>query len=123
MRADYFTTVTAEQGLEVTEEEYKALKAALEADNQDDAYGQCGQWGIDYWDGKISIFAKFGEGWWPALPCPFLALLGTLIAKNGLAYLEFGAAFTCDNLRMGSNGGTIFRVRSNGAVWEPAITW
>jgi hypothetical protein len=120
---DYLTTVTADQGLEVTEEEYKALKAALEADNQDDAYRQCGQWGIDYGDGKVYIFAKFGEGWWAGLPCAFLALLGALIAKNGLAYLEFGEAFTCDKLRMGSNGGTIFRVRSDGTVWEPAITW
>jgi hypothetical protein len=122
-RANHFTTVAADQGLEVTEEEYKALKTALEATNQDDAYSQCGQWRIDYWDGKVFTFAKLGEGWWAGLPCAFLALLGPLIAKNGLVYLEFGAAFTCDNLRMGSNGGTYFRVRSNGTVWEPTLTW
>jgi hypothetical protein len=115
----HFTPVTADQGLDVNEEEYKALKVALGAANQDDAYGQCGQWGIDYSDGKVYIFARFGERWWPGLPCAFLALLGTLIANNGLAYLEFREAFTCDKLRMGSSSGPIFRVRSNGSVWEP----
>ena len=123
MSAKYYKAVTARQVLKTTQEEYETLKAALEADNREDSYSKRGEWLIDYLDGQVHIFASFTEKWWSGPPNRFLAFLGTLIAKNGLAYLDFGAAFTCDMLRMGSRKATIFRIRRNGSVWQPITVW
>jgi hypothetical protein len=117
--ANYYATVTAEKGLKANRDEYNALKAALERANQDD---ECKGFEVEYYDGEVYVFAP-ENGDWEELPRNFLVLLGSLIAKNGLEYLEFGAAFTCARPGMGSHSGTYFRVRRNGSLWEPKLTW
>jgi hypothetical protein len=117
--ANYYATVTTDKGLKASRDEYNALKAALEVAKDD---GECSGFEVEYYDGEVYVFAP-ESGDWEELPRDFLALLGALIAKNGLEFLEFGAAFTCDKPRIGSHGGTYFRVRSNGSLWEPTLTW
>ena len=116
---NHYQTITADRGLAVTPGEYNALKLALEAVNQDGAYGQ---WGLEHFDNKVYVSARFRERWWLG-KCAFLRLLCSLIAKNGLTYLEFFKTFTCDELRMRSDDGKYFRVNSDGSVWELKLTW
>jgi hypothetical protein len=115
----HWTTVTASHGLKATLDEFEALEAALYS-----AYN--GGFELEYADDEVYAFALNGDDCdWNSLPRAFLLLLGTLIAKNGLEYLEFGAAAVDDEPWMGIYDGApgYFRIRSNGSVWEPAITW
>ena len=118
MNTAFYPTVTADRGLKATRDEYNALKAALKADEDNDQSG----FEIEYYDGEVHVFAREGTDW-KELPRPFLTLLGTLIAKNNLKYLEFGPAFACNTPRMGSSCGTYIRIKTNGSVWEPKLTW
>jgi Uma2 family endonuclease len=112
--ANYHSTVTADKGLKATHEEYNALKVALEASGDD----QSGAVELEYHDGEIYVFAsEYAD--WEALSRNFRALLGALVAKNGLNYLEFDTASTCGGSEMGTHGGVRFRVRPNGSLWEP----
>jgi hypothetical protein len=115
---NHFATVTADRGLKSTRLEYNALKAALEADEDNAQSGL----EIEYYDGEVYVFGSESADW-EALPRAFRTLLGTLIAKNGLKYLEFGPAFACDTPRMGSSCATYIRIKTNGSVWEPKLTW
>jgi hypothetical protein len=117
---NYYTTVTAERTLKATPKEYEALKAALEAPDDDNVCG----FEVSYWpcESEVNVFAP-DCGDWDELPERFRVLLGSLIAKNGLEYLEFGASFTYDKPRVGSHGGTYFRIRRDGSLWEPTLTW
>ena len=117
--ANYYTTVTAERGLKATRDEYNALKVALEGADEDN---ECGGFEVEYCDGEVYVFGSESADW-EALPRAFRTLLGTLIAKNGLKYLEFGPAFACDTPRMGSSCATYIRIKTNGSVWEPKLTW
>lgn len=117
--ANYYTTVTAERGLKATRDEYNALKVALEGADEDN---ECGGFEVEYCDGEVYVFGSESADW-EALPRAFRTLLGTLIAKNGLPYLEFGSAFTYDRPRMGTHSAICFRVRKNGSIWEPQLTW
>jgi hypothetical protein len=113
---NYYTTITADSRLEATPDEHEALEAALYS-------GEYIGFGVDYYDGEVLVFAEYGD--WEALPNAFLALLGTLIAKNGLEYLEFGPAAVDDEPWMGicDAAPSCFRIRSNGSIWEPTLTW
>jgi hypothetical protein len=114
----HWTTVTASQGLKATLDELEALEAAL--------YESNGGFELEYDDDEVYVFALNGDDCdWNSLPQAFLLLLGALIAKNGLDYLEFGAAAVDDEPWMGIYDGApgYFRITSNGSVWEPAITW
>jgi hypothetical protein len=114
----HWTTVTASQGLKATLDEFEALEAAL--------YESNGGFELEYDDDEVYLFALNGDDCdWNSLPQAFLLLLGTLIAKNGLDYLEFGAAAVDDEPWMGIYDGApgYFRIRSNGFVWKPAMTW
>jgi hypothetical protein len=138
-----FAIIAADSGLKATPDEYNALEVALhaddeddetyddealddeddaglndeydEADDEDDGY-HCFE--IEYRDREVYISAPEG-GNWRTLPVAFLELLGKLIAKNGLEYLEFGVAFA----DYWGVGGTYFRVRQDGSIWEPSLTW
>ena len=113
--SNYHSTVTADKGLKATREEYNALRAALEASDDDQSSGV----EVEYHDGEIYVFAS-EYAVWEAGSRNFRALLGALIAKNGLNYLEFDAALT----RGGSeHGGRCFRIRTNGSLWAPTLTW
>ena len=114
--ANYFIHISAQDTLTATPEEYAALKASLEG-----ALDNSGGYEVHYLDGRVFVVGYFHEG--DTYPPEFLRLLGKLIEKNGLPYLEFGEAFTCDRLRVGSNGGGYFRIRTDGSSWEPKITW
>jgi len=110
-----FALIAPKSGLKATPDEYEALKVALYADDEDDEY-HCFE--IEYRNGKVYVSAPEG-GDWRILPSPFLGLLGLLIAKNGLEYLEFGVAFA----DYWGVGGTYFRIRQDGSIWEPTLTW
>lgn len=114
--------IEAERGLKATPDEYEALKAVLYPDDEadealdDDEYHS---FEIEYRNEEVHIFCWEGGGTWRALPSAFLTLLGALIAKNGLKYLEFGVAWVSPP----NVGGTYFRIRSNGSLWEPKLYW
>jgi len=101
--ANYYATVTAERGLKATRDEYNALKVALQGAEEDN---ECGGFEVEYCDGDIYVLAP-ASGDWEALSHAFRTLLGTLIANNGLEYLEFGAASASTHPRMGNHGRTL----------------
>jgi hypothetical protein len=113
---NYYTTITADRGLKATPDEYEALRVSLYS-------GEYNGFAVDYDDEEVYVFAEGGD--WEALPNAFLVLLGTLIAKNGLEYLEFWPAAVDDEPWMGidDTAHAYFRVRSNGSIWEPTLTW
>jgi hypothetical protein len=119
MRAASYGILTAERGLKATRDEYKTLKGALEAADEENEFRG---FEVEYYDDEVHVFAP-EDGDWEALPRAFLSLLGTLIVKNGLKYLEFSGAFTCEWSTMGSRGGTCFRITSKGSIWKPTLTW
>ena len=122
-----YSAITANETLKATSEEYNALKAAIETCNEetiqasggDDAY-RCG-FEVQYQGGTVLIGGLFEEG--DVYSTAFLHLLGILIAKNGLEYLEFCEVVTCDRPRAGGTGGTVFRIRADGSRWDPTLTW
>jgi hypothetical protein len=77
--------ITVERPLDATQEEYEALKAALEIDpNEAEPTG----WEVGYHEGKVYIFA-LSCSLWQYNTEAFDRLLGALIAKNGLDHLDF----------------------------------
>ena len=121
-----FIHVAGVGGLEATREEYKALKAAIDAANSEDEPSvEFGDWKIAYSDGEVYIGAVF-EVCARRLSDGILACLGSLIAKNKLDYFEFAVS---ENFyepvppSVTVHTGIPFRVRSNGSVWEPELSW
>jgi hypothetical protein len=112
------TTITAERSLKATANEYEALHAALEASEEKSGISGLQ---VEYDHGEVYLFTEDGD--YDELSDEVLTLLGAIIAKNGLNYLEFGVAYTCDSPSMGSQGGTYFRVRKDGSLWEPRFKW
>ena len=122
----HWKTVTASQGLKATLDEFEALEAALYSVGEDGEYEYDEGFQLEYDDDEVYVFALNGDDCdWNSLAEAFLLLLGTLIAKNGLEYLEFGAATVFEEPWMGIYDGApgYFRIRSNGSVLEPARTW
>jgi len=105
-------------GLKATQDEYESLKAAINVanHNEDDPSLQCGDWCISYSDGEIYIGGVFQNSWRP-LSDELLSLLGTLIAKNDLDYLEFSIRIEWWKPRQ--YGVTAFRVMPDGSEWLP----
>ena len=88
-----WTTVTSDRGLKATIDECEALAAALYPPDNDDEDEYNGGFDLIYDDDEVYVFAEHWEDCdWHSLPQAFLTSLGALIAKNGLEYLEFGAA-------------------------------
>jgi hypothetical protein len=113
-----FVTITAERTIKASQQEYEELQAALDEENE----GDCPSgFEIHYNDGEIFVLAPDGD--WDRLTDLFLCRLGALIAKNGLNFLEFGAAFTSSRDVPGSAGGMYFRIRKDGSLWEPRFKW
>lgn len=56
-------------------------------------------------------------------PDAFWKAFGALLEKEGIEYMEFGVAYTCDKLIPGSHGGTSFRITKDGNVVHPIISW
>jgi hypothetical protein len=88
-------------GILATPDEYKALNALLHSGDEACDKDKCHYYKdgyryfeIEYEEGAVFVFANKGwRGCWRALPPAFLTLLGALIARNGLRYLEFGVAW------------------------------
>jgi len=118
-----FYKVAPVRGLKATRDEYEALVDALYPAGEDDEFedDECHMFEVEYSNGEVYVFApEYGD--WRALPHAFLTLLGTLIAKNGLEYLEFCLETLTWDPRSGIGDGC-FRVRSNGSLWEPTLSW
>jgi hypothetical protein len=124
---NYYTIITANERLKATSEEYNALKAAIETCNEemivanrgDDAY-RCG-FKVRYQGGRVFVGGFFEAG--DVSDTAFLHLLGILIAKNDLEYLEFCQVITCYRPGAGGTGATIFRIRADGSMWDSTLTW
>ena len=117
--SESYGIVTAERTLKATQAEYEALEAALEIDEEHDEYHG---FEVHNWNGEVHVCAP-EDGVWEELPSTFLKLLGSLIAKNNLNYLEFGAAWFCSKTIVGSSGGTYFRIKKDGSLCEPKLYW
>ena len=117
----YDSQITAKETLKATPEEYSALKAALQQDEDDGGWFEGYQ--VFYQTGEVFVAGCFGEGDCRCYPPEFLLLLARLIAKNGLDYLEFGESITSIEPRVGSTGGTYFRIRRDGSRWDPTLVW
>ena len=117
---EYNLKCEPDRGLRATRDEYEALVHVLYPKGEDydgDDFEYTGFW-VDYDNGEVYVFAQ--DPYWEALPDAFLPLLGSLIEKNALEYLEFGVTidFIGDSL-----DATPFRVRSDGSIWQPTLTW
>jgi hypothetical protein len=116
---NYYTLVTPERGVPCSQAEADALATILRESPDDD--GQHG-FTVDYEGGEVyPVAEEVGE--WTALPAVFLTRLGALIARAGLPYLEFGAAFTAGRLVAGAHGGTAFRIYPDGSLVNRVETW
>jgi len=116
---NYYTKVSAELPLIVTEDEYKELLHALGEDG-DDNHG----FSMDFDEPRKRLFIKAEEnGDWEQLSDEFLILLGQRIAFNELNFLEFGVSYDADRVVPQSCGGTAFRVYPNGEIRECRKAW
>lgn len=124
--ANYYTIVTPNQALPCTAEEANAIRLAL-LDGYD-----CHGFTFNYFPPlRDEPFAGVGEGVLCAeemadlseLPDDALAMIGDLITRVGLPWLQFGVAHTCSKVRVGSHGGTSFRILASGTIEEPALIW
>jgi hypothetical protein len=114
--------VEAVRGIKATQGEYESLKAAINVanNNEDDPSLQCGDWCIGYSEGEVYIGGVFQISPRP-LSDELLSLLGTLIAKNDLDYLEFSIGIEQWGPRR--YGVTAFRVMPDGSEWLPTIKY
>ncbi len=116
---NYYTIVAPERGLPCSQEDAQEIQRLLdEASDQDDLHG----FQFTHEGGEGYLVAE-EVGSWSLLPDALLEKVGALIAKAGLEYLEFGAAFTAGRLVPGSHGGTAFRIYADGTVVERIETW
>ena len=110
--------VESVRGLQVTQDEYEALTATINiANSEDDWSVQFGDWVTYYSNGEVYIGGVFQNSW-RTPEGEFLALLGTLIAKNGLDCLTFRIVIEWPP----EYGVTAFRVTREGSLWHPTLT-
>jgi len=57
------------------------------------------------------------------LPADFLLLLGQLMTRAGMPWLELGCAQTCSRLIPGTHGGLFLRLHPDGAIEQPWVLW
>lgn len=118
--ADNYWQCTPTQDLAATKEEATALHLAL-APGQDFDYDHGFQIEFDKDEGRVYVFAEaYGDPW--SLSEAATKLLGVLIEREGLPYLEFGYAFTCSKMRPGEFGGGKFRIYPDGSLVFPENT-
>jgi hypothetical protein len=131
---EYYSEMVASSELEISPEQIAELERLLEeSDEKAEWYS-----GIriqktdrnlytDIWpeavsDSKVLIYSD--ESCSPdLLSSEFLKYLGTLIKENNLRYLEFGIAYTSNEMLPKSHGGYAYRVDTKGNLHEPTITW
>ena len=94
-------------------------KEPVVCDGADEIHGFITEWSDD---GNLWIGAE-ENGVWSCLPDAALVKIGALVARKGLAFLEFGVAFTCSRAVPGSAGGTAFRIYPDGTIVNRVETW
>lgn len=117
--ANNYSIVTAEDLIPCGSEDGKLLEQIFSMDGPD-YHGLSAEYCADY--GGVFIFAE-ECGNVDELPEHALAMIGKLLKKANLPYIEFGVAFTCDKIRPGSHGGTRFRIDDEGRIVDPILTW
>lgn len=115
------TTVklAAHYKLDASEDEIEALGWALsEAENGDAGFNfqSCGC-------GLFIFSDDLDPDWRQNAPREFLTSVGRIIRNNGLDYLSLGESITHEELHAGSEGGGEVRIRADGSIWDPTLTW
>ncbi len=121
--ANNYEQVTAAKTITCTQEEADKLKEILEkAEEEDDiCHGFTFDYGEPHGD-QLYLYAE-ENGTPGALPDEALDLIGELVKKNNLPYLEFGYAVTCSRMIVGEFGGGQFRIYPDGSLVFPTIVW
>lgn len=130
--ANCYGLVSAEEVVKCSKKDFDALKKQLCEDNDNEQRENSG-FDVEFYEGENGYVrngalpkgnGKTGEMYMFAeeygdpgcLSEVFLKKLGKLIKKAGKEYLEFGTAYYCDKLRVGSCGGGAFRVYADGKL-------
>jgi hypothetical protein len=116
---DMYVIVVAARPLYASQQEFDHLDRALHSGGNNHGFH------IEFWEGdrpQVYVYAPVC-GNWHMLPGQFLARLGMVIERNGLPYLEFGVAITSNKPTPNSQGGTRFRVYTDGSLQELQMYW
>lgn len=114
-----FSLMTSDQCVPATQGEFDELKRIL--DENLDTDDPCG---IDCEFDGCSLYLYGAEMAQPdLLPPAALELLGALLRRARLPYLEFGCAYLGSRLREGSCGGRYFRLLPTGEIVTASISW
>jgi hypothetical protein len=118
--ANNYNQVAAIKSLTCTDAESLEIAQVLnnDAETKDCYHG----FEIEYSGDQLYIFAE-ESGTPEELSEEVRKLIGKLITKNELPYLQFGYAFTCSKMRMGEFGGGEFRIYPNGDLVWPFVIW
>lgn len=126
---NYNTIVTPEEGLPCSKKEADAITILLE---EEDPADDCESSGFQFvFEPPAFGVGRRGMGYleaeeygtWDALPDAVLRRIGKLIARAGKPYLECGVAFTGSRMRVGSHGGTAFRIYADGSIVNRIESW
>ena len=111
---NYYTTMSAGQSIPCTKKEFDKIENWLEASFS----------GIqaEFNNGAVYLFATDGCNW-EDLQKPALRLIGKLLKRANMKYLECGMAFTSDKICSESQGGWYVRILQDGSLVEPELVW
>ena len=129
--ADYFTIITAESGVECSQEDYDRLCNVFEQKGDGDGFDENGEYveatglTLEYSKERQSLYIYGDEGAANEehITAEGLKVLGEIIQKAGKKYLEFGAGSYCSKPRPESSGGYYFRVYADGVLRYPKQVW
>lgn len=125
---NYYTELTANSLLPCSQENYEELEKELSGMMLDSD-------GFELWHDIQIELDKEEEGLTRLhlysdqsgdidnLPPTFLKLLGMTIARAGLPYWEIGCSWTADRKVPASQGGTTYRIHTDGTVEEAHSWW
>jgi hypothetical protein len=121
--ANNYTLCTANEVIPCSTQDYLELHELLSAHEDNDTYPG---FDLEYDEDAhtLYMFTEDGNSSVPDdLSSKFLDKFGEILTKAELQFLEFGLAYTCDKMRVGTHGGTSFRICSTGTLEWAKIVW